>query len=260
MFMYSYDPKSETAIALARALGLKMIKHVDSKFKGSHDKRVLNWGCSDLPLEVRRSTVINREDAVYRAINKRISLQILQAARISTVPWTSDIDIARELLNLGHRVFARTKVTGHDGDGLVEVTSETIDATPCRLWTKLVPSEKEYRVNVVREYDHEFNDYRHTICFQRKVPLDDFTGTLNPAIKTTANGYGFKFVTRNIPNEVRLAAMCALDALNLDFGGVDVLWTGTEALVLEVNTAPQLTPRAMTTLLPSFKRLMGIDE
>ena len=67
-------------------------------------------------------------------------------------------------------------------------------------------------------------------------------------VHTSTNGYGFKWVTRGIPEEVEDAARDAVTNLYLDFGGVDVLWDGTSAYVLEVNTAPELTPLSCKAL------------
>lgn len=259
MYIYLYDSKSETGLALAKALGLKIIKHVDSKFKGDYTKKVLNWGCSDLPLQVRRATVFNNEHNVDWAINKIKAFTHLQGPRVRTVPWTTDINVARAWLADGSRVFGRTKVKGKDGEGLIECLDEP-DLVGVKLWTKFIPAIKEYRVNVVvTERDPEnWNEYETAV--QRKVPLDGYVGALNPDIKTSGNGYGFKFVTRNIPEEVVEMAIFALNRLGLDFGGVDVLWDGTRAWVLEVNTAPQFTPRVIETLKPAFKRMLGIDN
>ena len=86
MYMYSYNEHSESGTELAKALGLKMIKHDDRKFKGSEDKKVLNWGRSDLPVQVRRSTVINPENSVAQAVNKVNAFLAMTKAGVSTVP------------------------------------------------------------------------------------------------------------------------------------------------------------------------------
>lgn len=256
--MYLYDPNSESGLALARALGVQTIRHTGSTFKG-FGKKVLNWGCSDLPLQVRRAEVFNKEHCVDWAINKIKSFSHMTENGVRTVPWTTDVRVAQGWKDAGDRVFVRTRVKGKDGEGLGEA-GERVDAVlGARLWTKFIRAEKEYRINVVRTYCAEFHEWLHEDACQRKVPLDGFSGRINPDIKTSSNGYGFKFVTRNIPRDVIWQAHAAIDALELDFGGVDVLWDGTQAYVLEVNTAPQFTPRVIETLLPAFKELLGIE-
>lgn len=259
MYIYLYDSKSETGLALAKALGLKIIKHVDSKFKGDHTKKVLNWGCSDLPLQVRRADVLNKEHNVDWAVNKIKAFSRMQEFGVRTVPWTTDIAVARQWMAEGARIFGRTKVKGKDGEGLIECRRDII-LDGVKLWTKFIPAVKEYRVNIVRTYDEEFKEWSYNCVCQRKAPLDGYVGELNPDIKTSGNGYGFKFVTQNIPRDVIWQAQAAIDAIGLDFGGVDVLWDGEHAWVLEVNTAPQFTPRVIETLKPAFKRMLGMDE
>lgn len=249
MYMYSYDPHSESAAAVAKAVGLVRIKHTESKFRGDYTKTVLNWGSGDLPIQVRRCKIINTEISVAHAINKVKCFNLLKNSGVPTVPWTQLKSTVVEWLAEGGRVFARTKVAGKDGEGLKECVIN--DEIPhARLYTKFIPSVKEYRITCVGD----------GWVAQRKVPLDNFNGVLNPDIKTTSNGYGFKFVTLNIPDEVVQVSKDAIKALGLDFGGVDVLWTeDNKAMVLEVNTAPHTTPRAVAALAPHFKRLMGIQ-
>lgn len=256
-YIYLYDPHSESGLALAKALDLKVIRHVNSKFKGSFDKKVLNWGCSDLPLQVRRSVMYNEERSVDWAINKIKSFTRMQEWGTRTVPWTTDINVARRWLTEGSRVFGRRLVKGKDGEGLVECKAND-PMNDIKLWTKFIVAQKEYRVNVVQK-ETEPGIFRFAYAVQRKVPLDGFNGQLNPDIKTSGNGYGFKFVTRNIPQDVLDEASRALIGLGLDFGGVDVLWDGERAYVLEVNTAPQFTPRVIETLTPAFKEMLGLE-
>lgn len=42
--IYAYKQGSASALALAAALGIKCIKHEGSRFKGRHNKTVINWG------------------------------------------------------------------------------------------------------------------------------------------------------------------------------------------------------------------------
>lgn len=252
MYMYSYNEHSESGTELAKALGLKMIKHDDRKFKGSEDKKVLNWGRSDLPVQVRRSTVINPENSVAQAVNKVNAFLAMTKAGVSTVPFTLKKEEAVTWLAEGHRVFARTRVKGKDGEGLVECFIN--DKIPnARLYTKVIPQEKEYRVNLVDAREQPGNLGWGVSC-QRRVVLDDFKGDVHPDIKTSGNGYGFKYVTQNIPASVIEQAKAALKAVKLDFGGVDVLYSRDgKAYVLEVNTAPAFTPRVIATLKPYFE-------
>lgn len=90
-----------------------------------------------------------------------------------------------------------------------------------RLYTKLIPAEREYRVHVVGT---------EAICVHRKV---DGTGI----IRNSEAGWVFRRVT-TFPQAIIPEARNAVVALGLDFAAVDVLWDGQRAYVLETNTAP----------------------
>lgn len=68
--LYPYKAGSNSAKDLAQALGIKRISHKNSKFKGSPDKTVLNWGASNVPEEVAKCTIINKPGAVSLAADK----------------------------------------------------------------------------------------------------------------------------------------------------------------------------------------------
>lgn len=250
--MYSYDAASESGIALARALDILMIRHENSRFKGSPQKIVLNWGCSDLPREVRKCTVINDEKSVMIAINKLWALQRMSEHDVSTVPWTDDIEQAHRWLAEGSRVVVRSRLKGYDGAGL-SIVNPGQELPVARLYTKFIRAEKEYRITCFRS-DRE--DAVGVIGRQRKVVLDNAVN-INHDVKTTGGGYGFKWVTLNIPQQVEDCACAAIKALGLDFGGVDVIWDGRQAYVLEVNTAPHLTPVMVTRMREAITRSYG---
>jgi glutathione synthase/RimK-type ligase-like ATP-grasp enzyme len=253
MFIYSYDQHSESARALAGALGARQIRTERSEFKGKHDKVVINWGSSDLPREVRKCTVINKERNVMMALNKLTAFQILEG----TVPWTTNRDEAQGWADQG-KVVARTRLKGADGAGLI-VVDHRGRVPEAKLYTKFIQAEKEYRITCCRAVVGNPNvDRWFVIGRQRKIPLDDVPrNRLTPDVKTTAGGYGFKWVTLNIPREVEEVASRAVQLLGLDFGGVDVIWNGTRAYVLEVNTAPHLTPIMVTRMSEAIRNLVG---
>lgn len=251
MYIYLYDRHSESGIALARAVNAAIIRHENSRFKGAPNKVVLNWGCSNLPYEVRKCSIINNEQAVQRAINKLWSFQQMGINGVSTVPWTDRQDVANGWLLEGSRVVVRGQLKGFDGAGLT-ITNPGQQLPAARLFTKFVDTRKEYRITCFRTRAGEIS----VIGRQRKVPLDGAVN-INPDVKTTAGGYGFKWVTLNIPEEVEDVAKRAIAALNLDFGGVDVVWNGVNAFVLEVNTAPHLTPIMVQRLGEAINRDYG---
>jgi hypothetical protein len=193
--------------------------------------------------------VINQEAAVNKSINKRQFFQSVDG-RVNHVPYTTARATALSWLLEGHKVVCRDRLEGREGQGIriidptslggllqrpgestwgwvarlltasVAPTSEVLGAS--RLWTRFIPSQDEYRVHVVNG---------RTIAVHRKVE-----GT-NNEVRNTENGWEFRRVSR-YPEAVSGQGNAAIAAIGLDFGAVDILWDGSQAWVLETNTAP----------------------
>ena len=245
MHIWSYDFKSESARALADKLDVYLIRHENSKFKGAADKTVLNWGSSDLPREVRLCNVINAERAVHMAVNKRHCLRVFDQAGVPTVKWTENKEWAKAWMSLDNRIVCRTKVEGKDGEGIV-LASKPEEIVDAKLYTIFEADTVEFRVTV----------FRDTICtVQKKVRIAGLPA-YNDEVRTTSGGYGFEVVNNNSISEwERNASIDAVKALGLDFGGVDLITRGQgDCMVLEVNTAPHLTPHCCDKLSQAIKK------
>src|SRR3546814_16255417 len=79
MYLYPYKKGSKGANELSKALGIKQVKLTNSKFKGSEDKLVINWGNSAVSDEVGKCTVLNKQEAVALATNKLSFFQAIDA-------------------------------------------------------------------------------------------------------------------------------------------------------------------------------------
>lgn len=242
LFIYSYDEKSESVDKLKAALKEKghealSIKHQGSTFKGGRDKRVLNWGSSDLPREVRLSSIINPEQAVHTAIDKIEAFRVMEKNLVSLPLWDTENSFSQQQ----YPIVCRTKIKGADGAGIV-IANKPDELVDARLYTQLVASTHEYRVMV---HKHDI------ISTQIKHQKKDAPKGASAFIRTTANGWGFD-VAEKVPAKVKEQANEAVSALGLDIGGVDVVWDGLRAYVLEVNTAPQLTPYTAGKLADSL--------
>lgn len=256
MHIYLYDRHSESGLALKDALRATEIVHENSRFRGTPQDFVVNWGCSELPRNIRLANVINTDVAVYRAINKYRAFQVFEEKNVPHVPFITSVDVVRQWLADNGRVYARTRVAGFDGDGLVELHGDVQDIPPARLYTLGVPIRQEYRVTVFRSPTDQYR----VIAAQRKVKADTADRTTSDTVRTSANGWGFKLIDheRYLPQSVATAAISALSALRLDFGGVDVVYLPDEsARVLEVNTAPQLTPTVCRRLAAAIAEAYG---
>lgn len=263
MKFYLYDNNSESGRALVEACEGQRLRHEGSTFTGSPEKTVINWGCSNLPVAVRRCKVINNEVAVYMAINKDHCLYRLHSAGVPAVEWTRSADTALGWYNDGCLVYCRGRLAGHDGEGLVVADPasgiQRTEMPPARIYTKGVPIQQEYRVTV---FSADAATNATVIAAQRKVKHDDAERTTSDIVRVSSTGWGFKLVNheRYLPAPVRDAATAALLAMGLNFAGVDVvlLPDGT-ARVLELNTAPALTPTVCHRLAGHLIQSFGND-
>jgi glutathione synthase/RimK-type ligase-like ATP-grasp enzyme len=250
LWIYNTRAGSKTAKELAQALGCKRIKHRESEFVGHEDTVVINWGCSDLPREVRKCRVINEENAVLRTVDKLQALdRLYEWVGFPHVSYTQEREQAAFWIENGRSVVCRTIVNGHDGAGIVFATNmeELVDAP---LYTLFEEAEQEYRITVLCQ---------RIICRQRKVRIPG-KEKYDDRFKTTAGGYGFEVVPLG-PRQVTDAAQEAVECLGLEFGGVDVILTPDKrAVVLEVNSAPQLTPYALKRFVEIFREEVLFDE
>jgi len=121
LFVLPYKKGSKSAKALAKAIGAKQIKLVDSGYKPYPTHTVINWGCSSAnsPDHVIGAKFLNTPVAVGNAANKLKSFQMFEEADVPTVPWCTDHIKAEEWLEDGKTVVCRTKLTGHSGEGIV---------------------------------------------------------------------------------------------------------------------------------------------
>lgn len=252
LMIYSYNNNSKSARALAEELGVKLIKHENSDYKPSAEKYIINWGSGAMPRSLEVSHVFNKSANIRSAINKIKAFEKFKANGVSTVPWTTSRAAAEKWAEDGHTVVCRNRVEGYDGAGILLIAPEDyepeIGLPGVPLYTWFVPDTTEYRITVA---------FGEVVTRQKKVRIKGKPEhEYNDRIRTTAGNYGFDLVdlvpnTGIVPNSIK-----AVQALGLDFGGVDILSDGVKSYVLEVNTAPVLTPVAAKKMAEKFKRFV----
>lgn len=227
--VYPYKQGSRSATALARALGIKVLRLRNSKFRKRPNDLIINWGASHTPWES-----INDRNAVANASNKLNSFHRLKEAEIS-IPefWTNKADIPED----AYPIVCRTLLNSHSGRGIV-VAETPEELVNCPLYVKYIKKQDEFRVHVF------FNEV--ILIQQKKRKL----GCENPnwQIRNHANGFVFARAGVETPTQVTEEAKKAVLALGLDFGAVDVVWNARRetAYILEVNTAPGLEGTTVT--------------
>lgn len=242
MYILPYKNGSTGANDLAKALGVKQIKREGSKFKGSEDKLVINWGSSTSTDEVDKCTVLNKPMAVATATNKLSCFTAIYNAMTrgevsSNIPrfWTRKSD-SKLYIQGKHKVVCRQTLTGHSGEGIVIASTleELVDAP---LYVQYIPKKREYRVHVfggvVVDVQRKARDHA--------IPDEQ----VNWQVRNHQNG--FIYVRdediSSIPPNIMSYSLGAIQAVGLDFGAVDVVYneSSDNAVVLEINTAPGLS-------------------
>lgn len=261
--IYSYKAGSASAKTLSETLGVRRIKHRNSRFRGREGKTVINWGSSELPLEVTKCRVINSPEMVKMASNKLHFFQMLdrfndnrvEGDKVQHPEFTSDKGKVRDWLAAGDTVVVRKKLTGNSGEG-IELLEGLVDVPDAPLYTRYVKKRDEFRVHVGR-----VPAGIQCIDTQRKARNRDVPDeNVNWKVRNNANGFIF---ARNedkgdIPQDVLKQAKLAVEACGLDFGAVDVVYNAgqNKAYVIEVNTAPGLQGTTIDKYREFFQGLL----
>lgn len=224
--VYAYNRFSESAKAIAQALGVKRIKHRGSRLNPL-DKTIINWGSTKRNWFNCRRT-LNHPSRVQFASDKLKFFQTTEHLGL-TPDYTTDMEVAKIWVRDGYKVCIRHTTTGHEGAGLVIVNSEE-EIEPAPLYTKYIKKKEEYRVHVVG----------HKVIFVQRKARRFSCDNPNWEIRNHHNGFVFTNQDVQPPECVINAALAVMDSLCLDFGGADVIYNEHQdrAYVLEVNTAP----------------------
>ncbi|MGL5014470.1 MAG: ATP-grasp domain-containing protein [Bacteroidales bacterium] len=223
-----------------------------STFRARQHDMVINWGNSTIP-QLQVSTiagaapVLNAPENIRRSSDKRLSFNAMSEAGVSTVEFTTIREEAQAWVDEGSLVYARTRISGHSGEGIVMVHSdpssiqgvgnafEVVATLPrASLYTKgLTEQRREFRIHVMGGV---------VTGVQQKKRADGWRD--NEAYSNVVRNYHTGWIYANAdvsPNAAAIAAaLAAVRSVGLDFGAVDVITRRDDAWVLEVNTAPGL--------------------
>lgn len=241
--VYPYKQGSKGAKALAEALKGKVLKHVGSKFRPRLGDVVVNWGSAAPPV-LAPATTLNENVRVAQC--KLATFKALGAAGVRVPNFWEPED---RVVNPDFPVVCRTKLRGHSGDGIV-IANNADELVAAPLYTKYVKKKDEYRVHVLRD---------KAFFIQRKARKLD-NDNPNWLVRNLAGGFVFvEAPADEVPADVINQAVATIAALNIDFGGVDVIWNDKEgkAYVLEVNTACGLEDRTADKYQQAFVDLVA---
>lgn len=225
IFIKSHTAGSRGALSLARAIGAKVIKHVNSNYKPRASDIVIPWGSSS-----------NKLENFYKFAEAGVNAPGFNTAKLG----------AEEMIRDGGTVVCRTILNGSCGKGIViaKTVEELVDAP---LYVKYVPKKEEYRVHVA---------FGKVIAVQRKARRKECPNP-NWQIRNHENGFVFIHADPEMgyAEELGPLAVSAVEALKLPIGAVDIIWNekNNQYYVLEVNTSPGLEGKTIDAYVKAIK-------
>lgn len=206
----------------------------------------INWGCSTLSKDY--SPILNKPIAVENAVNKERALTILKAKDIPT-PLVSESE-ARTAILSGSKIVGRTTYHSKGRGFYMCATVASIDRAK-RLgathFLTYIDDALEFRVHIIKGKSIKVS--------QKVFPEGLEANRRNHRFGATfeyPHDFSHKKTLRRIAKE-------AVEALELDFGAVDLLYTEEGGFyVLEVNTAACLTDETSDTLDRYVTEFMNI--
>ena len=247
---------SNSALDLVRSLrdegvNALRIKRVGSTYQWFPSHTIINWGEAELPARASRCTVLNSPEGCRNSSDKIRSFEVMDAAGVPIVPFTTSGSIAREWIEEEDDiVYCRTLSRASQGRGIV-IAKEPDDMVSAPLYTKYVEASREVRVHVFKGRVIDFAQKRKLSSESREER--GFEGDPDVFIRNLDNGWIFARLDVEVPDSAKQVAIDAVEALGLDFGAVDMLVDPD--VVLEVNSSPGLEGTTLERYTEAFKTL-----
>lgn len=243
LIVYPYKMSSKSGRVLARSFDRGLRVYPDRNYRPRRGDFIVNWGSGALPVWWSRYCYLkehgceaeldmfNYPNRVQNAADKPTAYEIFQDADLNVPEWTYSMGDARAWAEDGHVVFCRALRRSGGGNG-ISIARNVEELACSRFFTKLVPITHEYRVHVW--------DGNEVIDVTEKRRMCGAQADLY--IRNHDHGWVFCREDMVVPQAVMPSAVCAVEALGLDFGAVDVGYNADtgEATIFEVNTAPGL--------------------
>lgn len=218
---------------------------------------VIRWGSRRTIDYQPRDQVLNPRGKIRENTDKRNSLEVLDDAG---VPVPEYVDRAS---NVGHPVddtpvsypaLGRSQQHSQGSDINFILQDRDLELTDNDFFVQYYPTQMEYRVQV---FDGEI-----VKVHEKRLESDAAReGNYTPYIRNHQKNWVFVNERGDTPDEVREYAIDAVDALDLDFGAVDVIHTEEHGVkVLEVNTAPTLDENNLRRYGETIQDRLGLDS
>jgi hypothetical protein len=244
--LFPYKLGSVSGKALASELGIKRVRPT---YEASRRDIVINWGSSAQTVFPFNNNDLNNPSAIALAANKLSTFTKLSQVDYSHLPeWTTSQEEAQAWADNGTKVYCRTLLTSHSGNGIVIVEQgDTVPYAP--LYTKDCKHKHEYRIHV---FKGEVIDVQ-----QKKRRMDGRSG--GTGIRNHSNGWVYARSGVVAPDVITSASITSVNGLGLDFGAVDIGYreVSETAHLLEVNTAPGLVGTTLSKYVDAFNKYLN---
>lgn len=256
-----YKQGSKSAKALATALGGKVIKLDNCRFKPKEEDIIINWGNTTFNDQAHwgdRYALLNDGDLILCASNKKLFFKGIAETNPEIIPpfWTNKQEIPEN----EYPIVCRSVLAGHSGAGIT-ISSNSDDLVNAPLYVKYIKKKDEYRVHCGKDWSaprlNTEQPPTKIIAVQRKARRADCENP-NWQIRNHSNGFVYVRSDVNPPQACIDVALKAFELTSLDFGAVDVIWNAQQerAYVLEINTAPGLEGQTISDYAGFFHSLV----
>ena len=230
IFIKGWKAGSSSAKELRNAVKGKLIRVKNSRYVHNPDAHlVVNWGDSKCP---EYGNILNHPRAVALATDKLSADYMFNMRGVKRPPTFHTKEEAGEYMeSVGDPIYCRTILNGSKGAGIVIANSvdELVDA---KLYTAGITGERiEYRIHVFQGKVIHQQEKKKRNGWKENPNFSDDVRNLN-------GGWVFAIKDVDASEHTKTTAIKAVEALGLDFGGVDIVQTPDGAgYVIEVNTA-----------------------
>ena len=259
MRIMPYKLGSKSAKALAQHLGIKRCRVNSKEFRNNYNHVIVNWGSGILPNWWQpRFRIINHPDKVAVAGNKLLTFQALEDTDVRIPEFTTRLGEADDWLQQEKlTVVVRKYLRAHSGKGIVIIDGSDPDHDDlpiAPLYVKYVKKAAEFRIHVFGGKVIDIQQKRK----RQELDKED----VNFQVRNLDGGWVFCRGDLDVPHDVKVQAVRAVQGLGLDFGAVDIGWNQyhKEATVFEVNTACGLEGTTVELYAKALKEYLAHEE
>lgn len=207
------------------------------------------WGTTSTIPNSSHVSSVNSPDAIHRVYDKRTFRKELSDIGAAPKTWTDFGNFLDDLSTPNYPVIVRP-----------EHHIRSRDMILCETARQIFEATKKFEKYYISEYVEKDQEWRIFIIQGRVAAVVEKIPQDRSAISWGCVDEGqFKYVPWNEwPLTVTQRAVHAMSLSGLDFGAVDVIScsatgsVGMRAYVLEINTAPELTPYYLKTFTKCF--------